>query len=417
MVLPDRSLLAARNPNVRIAIAKNAVVRFAALTCGLMMTLSVGHATAAGQSTVKMSSGPDRIVLTNGRLELVIKTRFPSNPCSLRNLKSGRIYADGDYSWPKCVHPRDGLYATMEEDNGTCRVEWQQGRIDLLDVGQTFLASPSEPGVITEEITLRNPTDKPIRAPSFACGFTKKIHDGNELAAGHGRLAALRRALPTPSRNRRTLRLERAAVGRKEELVQRRSHAQPPRDADLRRRRLGVVSGRQHAVGLEVQSRRDGMVAAGNDTKNHADGHARSCSASAGPAVGNSAIPKAPPAWRRAPVSPSARPAIKSSTAIGERPTPPSAASPRARATACRRNSTRPSTGTNCTTIRFGPFSATRSKTARRSIGAKTWKSKPTRPAKWDASASTSIPAGIRCSGRTSGRPTAWAARRVSSVG
>ena len=169
---------------VKTTITRSLDLHFVIVLLSAIMAMTVGRPASAAPPTVKMTSGPDRIVLTNGRLEIIIKTRSPSNPCSLRDLKSGRVYADGDYSWPKCVHPQDGLYATMEEDNGTCRVEWQQGRIDLLDVGQTFLASPSEPGVITEEITLRNPTKKPIMVPSFACGFTKKIHDGENWLPG-----------------------------------------------------------------------------------------------------------------------------------------------------------------------------------------------------------------------------------------
>ena len=146
--------------------------------------LLLGHSASAKPPSLAWNAERDRVVLTSGRLELVIKTSFPSNPCSLRDLKSGRVYADGDYSWPQCVHPRDGMYTTMEEDDGTCLLEWTQGRVDALDVGQTFSASPAEPGVITEQITLRNPTGKPLQVPSFICGFTKKIHDGKDWLPG-----------------------------------------------------------------------------------------------------------------------------------------------------------------------------------------------------------------------------------------
>ncbi len=170
---------------MRIAIAENIPARIVALLCGLTMTFSAGHAVSAERPTVKMTSGPDQIVLTSGRLQLVIKTRTAyGNPCSLRDLKSGRVYADGDYAWPKCVHPRDGMYVTFKEDDGTCRVVWTQGRVDSLDVKQEFSASPAKPDVITEQITLHNPTDKPIEKPSFACGFTKKIHDGKNWLPG-----------------------------------------------------------------------------------------------------------------------------------------------------------------------------------------------------------------------------------------
>jgi hypothetical protein len=148
------------------------------------MPLLLCRSASADKPIVKLVSQPDRLVLTSGRLELVVKTRSPSNPCSLRDLKSGRVYADGDYSWPQCVHPQDGAFVTMESKDGSCRVVWTQGKVDSLDVTQEFSASPAEPDVICEQITLRNPTKQSIDMPTFVCGFTKNIHDGKSWLPG-----------------------------------------------------------------------------------------------------------------------------------------------------------------------------------------------------------------------------------------
>jgi hypothetical protein len=170
---------------MRTAILRRVDLRFVIILLIAMMATPLARPVSAAPAAVNMTSGPDQFVLTSGRLQLVIKTRSPSNPCSLRDLKSGRVYADGDYAWPQCVHPQDGLFATMEDADGACRVAWTQDSVDSLNVKQEFWASPAEPDVITEQITLRNPTNKPIdEVAVFACGFTKKIHDGHAWLPG-----------------------------------------------------------------------------------------------------------------------------------------------------------------------------------------------------------------------------------------
>jgi hypothetical protein len=40
------------------------------------------------------------VTLGNGRFELVVKTKEGLNPCEMRDVKTGRVYADADYVWP-----------------------------------------------------------------------------------------------------------------------------------------------------------------------------------------------------------------------------------------------------------------------------------------------------------------------------
>lgn len=120
-----------------------------------------------------------RILLTSGRLELFIGTKPGPDPCSLRDRKSGRVYADGTYSWPGGKCPQLIGKPLIIRKNGVYSITLT-GRSDSLEIEQTFKAQADEPGVITETITLRNPGGKLLEIPSFACGFTKKIHDGKE---------------------------------------------------------------------------------------------------------------------------------------------------------------------------------------------------------------------------------------------
>ena len=148
-----------------------------------------------------------------------------------------------------CGRSSSASRSIVETDGGVR--DRLQGKIDSLEIEQTYSrrASPS-PTLITEQITLRNPSDKLVENPGFACGFTKKIHDGKDWLPG----VAESRFCDVPYRRHpETGELcdwtvpELAA---KKELVQHGPSAmlQPPRNADLRRRRLGMVSRRQHAA-------------------------------------------------------------------------------------------------------------------------------------------------------------------------
>lgn len=153
------------------------------LLLGLLAAASGNCVFAAAQPTAILDSKTGQIVLTSGRMELTVDTQGGANPCGMRDLKSGRVYVDGDYAWPKDAHST--MKATIASDgtDGAARVVIQ-GKVGSLDVTQTFTASAKEPDAITEQITLHNPTDKLVENPGFYCGFTKKIHDGKNWLAG-----------------------------------------------------------------------------------------------------------------------------------------------------------------------------------------------------------------------------------------
>jgi alpha-galactosidase len=122
-------------------------------------------------------------VLTNGGLELTVETKSGLNPCSLRDLKSGYIYADQDYAWPDGGFPKSEKPPVIKQlKNGNCSVQFK-GQLGSITVEQTFSAPAEEPGVILESIAIRNASGADLDTRAFKCGFTKRIRRGEKWAA------------------------------------------------------------------------------------------------------------------------------------------------------------------------------------------------------------------------------------------
>ena len=109
------------------------------------------------------------------------------NARSLRDLKSGQVYADGDYSWPGGAFPSTKSIPVITEQKDGSRSVLFAGRLGSILVEQAFTAPVNEPGVILERVTIRNATASPVAAAEFKCGFAKRIREGptwSEDAAG-----------------------------------------------------------------------------------------------------------------------------------------------------------------------------------------------------------------------------------------
>ncbi len=142
-----------------------------------LTTTSAGLSAGTPPAQYDRSSGQVR--LTNGRLELLIDTRSGLNPCSLRDSKTGRVYADADYAWSGIKTPM--LTRQPEIRNaadGSTSVKFTAADGALL-IEQTFSASPKEPGVIVERLTIRNTGEEKLDTSKFGCGFAKKISNAN----------------------------------------------------------------------------------------------------------------------------------------------------------------------------------------------------------------------------------------------
>lgn len=125
----------------------------------------------------------DQIVLTSGRLALTIKTGAGINPCSLRDTETERVYADRDYLWPQGALPSlEAKPSVIQGPEGGITVRLR-GKSGALVIEQTFTAPASQPNVILEQITIHNPTDKPLRSADFRCGFAKALREGEAWLA------------------------------------------------------------------------------------------------------------------------------------------------------------------------------------------------------------------------------------------
>ena len=57
-------------------------------------------------SAIQFDTDTEQVRILNGRLELVVETQQGLNANSLRDVKTGRVYADADYVWPGSVLPK-----------------------------------------------------------------------------------------------------------------------------------------------------------------------------------------------------------------------------------------------------------------------------------------------------------------------
>jgi hypothetical protein len=170
-------------PGVSSLLKERRFARLAAFVFALIMAMPLELAVFAAPPSMKLDPATQRMVLTSGRLELVIEMKKGVNPCSLRDLRSGRVYADGPYAWFEHFRPTlVGKPKIVDQDN-TCSVTFKEAG-DTLEIEHTFSASAAEPDLITEQIKLHNPGPNPVIASLFSCGFTKTIHDGKNWLPG-----------------------------------------------------------------------------------------------------------------------------------------------------------------------------------------------------------------------------------------
>jgi hypothetical protein len=133
---------------------------------------------APAKPAVVWDAGSGRAVLTNGPLELTVETKPGLNARSLRNVKTGQVYADGDYYWEGGAFPKvEGAPVTTDHPDGSRSIA-VKGRLGPIEVEQVFTAPAGEPGVIVEEITISNPSDQTADTAAFKCGFTKQVRQG-----------------------------------------------------------------------------------------------------------------------------------------------------------------------------------------------------------------------------------------------
>ncbi|MBN2579767.1 MAG: hypothetical protein JXB10_12325 [Pirellulales bacterium] len=151
-----------------------------------LVFLAISATNAAGLSAApNVAWDPliGRAVLTNGDMELIIETKSGLNARSLRNTKTGCLYADRDYVWQDDEYPKIETPPEMVEHPDGSRSAVFRTRLGSLKVEQAFTLPGNEPGVLLEEITIRNPGKSPLDTADFRCGFAKCIRDGENWSA------------------------------------------------------------------------------------------------------------------------------------------------------------------------------------------------------------------------------------------
>ncbi|HEY1764703.1 MAG TPA: hypothetical protein VGF85_07245 [Opitutaceae bacterium] len=166
----------------RAVIGRHALV----LLVALAFLLAEGALGAAQPPALSIDAQNGIVTMVSGRMELTIGTQGGLNPRRLRDLKSGRLYADLDYAWPGGRFPQLSAAPTTVQKDAGAMVTFR-GTMGALEVVQTF--SPSGPDSLVETIELRNLSAQTLDTSDFACGFVKQLRDpagpSPGVAAGH----------------------------------------------------------------------------------------------------------------------------------------------------------------------------------------------------------------------------------------
>jgi hypothetical protein len=151
------------------------------LICFALPSIFSTNAIGAEKPSIAWDAESGQAKLLTGSLELLIDTKSGLNPHSLKNVKSGEVYADRDYSWPNGKLPTLKNAPVIEnKPDGSVSIAFE-GKLDTVEVKQTFTAPANEPGVILESIEILNPSTAPLATADFKCGFTKCIREGENF--------------------------------------------------------------------------------------------------------------------------------------------------------------------------------------------------------------------------------------------
>jgi hypothetical protein len=161
------------------------------------LTAGVPSETAfSREARVDWNADSGRATLTNGDLELVVETRHGINARSLRDVNSGLILADRDYQWSEGGFPEmKNAPKIKRHHDGDIAVTFT-GRLGAIDVEQTFALPKNEPGVLIEEVAIRNPANGPVITADFKCGFAKCIRQRDRWVSDADKI----RVSPVPYR-------------------------------------------------------------------------------------------------------------------------------------------------------------------------------------------------------------------------
>ncbi len=140
-------------------------------------------ANAGAEAAITCDPATGQVIITSGRLELKVDTQPGLNANSLRDTRTGRVYADSDYIWPGGKFPAlIGAPEIIRRENGN-QVVIFRGRLGEMMIAQEFTLPAQQPDVLWEEITISNPGQTLLDTSQFACGFAKKHTPAADEAA------------------------------------------------------------------------------------------------------------------------------------------------------------------------------------------------------------------------------------------
>jgi hypothetical protein len=168
----------------------------------MVFALLAGAGTAeikSEQAKIGWNAESGQAVLTNGQLELVVETKSGINARSLRDVKTGQVFADRDYAWNlggTVGLPKLEAAPVISSGKDGSRSIVFKGRLGAIGVEQMFTLPGDQPGVVLEQISISNPTDKAVETAGFYCGFAKCLREGEAWTADAGEV----RFCPVPYR-------------------------------------------------------------------------------------------------------------------------------------------------------------------------------------------------------------------------
>ncbi len=137
-------------------------------TIGVLPVVAAITTTIGGAQMVKWDQSKQIAIIKSGALELRVETANGINPSSLKNLKTGEVYADKAYIWPGGKAPR--LIGEPEVKAKSIRLS---GTINDLQVTLTYESAGAN--AIIEKVTITNPGTKTVDTSGFKCGFVKQL--------------------------------------------------------------------------------------------------------------------------------------------------------------------------------------------------------------------------------------------------
>ncbi len=135
------------------------------------------HLTTERGPSLQFDTNTGEACLSNGRLELLISTKEGLNPRLMRDVATGKTYADADYFWPEGKKPSLVGPPVLEKGSDGSESATFTVQLGAMEVEHAWTAPAKEPNTLTERIRLRNTGSVSLETGGFTCGMAKRLYD------------------------------------------------------------------------------------------------------------------------------------------------------------------------------------------------------------------------------------------------